>query len=233
LGEFDRSETSWQIRLIAHDGFSVYRFVMTILLRVGLKVVISFALLCLIVLITLFFTFRSAKFKHWLEAELSERSGFQIQIANLSFRLPFHIVADKVQVSKPGALVLNAARLSITITPFDALSNTLQRLDVENPVLQLDLEGMLKSTTKASAAITLRHLNVREGTIVLKKGEATVFELPKINLSADNLNLGRQAGIDLRADLPQLNGELLLHTSGPPRNLEMDIVVRPKHEQSP
>ena len=233
MGEFDRSETSWQIRLIAHDGFSVYRFVMTILLRVGLKVVISFALLCLLVLITLFFTFRSAKFKHWLEAELSERSGFQIQIANLSFRLPFHIVAGTVQVSKPGALVLNAARLNITITPFDALSNTLQRLDVENPVLQLDLEEMLESTTKTSTAIALRHLNVREGTIVLKKGEATVFELPKINLSADNLNLGRQAGIDLRADLPQLNGELLLHTSGPPRNLEMDIVVRPKHEQSP
>jgi hypothetical protein len=206
---------------------------MTILLRVGLKVVISFVLLCAFVLIALFFTFRSAKFKDWLEAELSERSGFHIQIANLAFRLPFHIVAGKVQVSKPGALVLNAARLNITIMPFDALSNTLQKLDVEKPVLQLDLEEMLKSTTKASAGIALRHLNVREGIIVLKKGEATVFELPKINLSADNLNLGRQAGIDLRADLPQLNGELLLHMSGEPRNLEMEIVVRPKHEQSP
>lgn len=205
---------------------------MTILRRVGLKVVIAFALICAFVLITLFFTFRSTKFKDWLAAELSERSGFQIQIANLSFRLPFHIVAGKVQVSKPGALVLNAARLNITIMPFDALSNTLQRLDVENPVLQLDLEGLLKSTTKTSAAIALRHLNVREGTIVLKKGEATVFELPEINLSAENLNLGRQAGIDLRADLPQLNGELLLHTSGEPRNLEMEIVVRSKHEQS-
>jgi hypothetical protein len=206
---------------------------MTILLRVGLKVVISFALLCALVLTTLFFTFRSAKFKDWLEAELSERSGFQIQIANLAFRLPFHIVAGRVQVSKPGALVLNAARLNITMTPFDALSNTLQRLDLENPVLQLDLEGMLKSTTKTSAGIALRHLNVREGTFVLKKRDTTVFELPKINLSADNLNLGQQAGIDLRADLPQLNGELLLHTSGAPRNLEMEIMIRAQHEQSP
>ena len=210
----------------------MYRSVMTILLRVGLKVVIAFALLCAFVLITLFFTFRSAKFKDWLEAELSQRSGFQIQIANLALHLPFHIVVGNVQVSKPGALVLNAARLHLTLTPFDVLSNTWQRLDVENPVLQLDLEGMLKSTTKTSAAVALRHLNVREGTIVLKKGGATVFELPKINLSADNLNLGGQAGVDLRADLPQLNGELLVHTSGAPRNLEMDIVVRPKHEES-
>jgi hypothetical protein len=205
---------------------------MTNLLRVGLKVVIAFALLCAVVFITLFFTFRSAKFKDWLEAKLSERSGFQIQIANLAFRLPFHIVAGKVQASKPGTLVLNAARLNITITPFDALSNTLQRLDVENPVLQLDFEGVLKSTTQTSAGVALRHLNVREGTIVFKKGEATVFELPKINLSADNLNLARQAGIDLRADLPQLNGELLLHASGEPRNLEMEVVLRPKHVES-
>jgi len=182
----------------------VYRFAMTILLRVALKVVISFVLLCAFVVITLFFTFRSAKFKDWLAGVLSERSGFHIQIANLAFRPPFHVEAGKVQVSKPGALVLNAARLNITILPFDVLSNTLQKLDVEKPVLQLDLEEMLKSTTKASAAVALRHLNVREGIIVLKKGEATVFELPKINLSADNLNLGRQAGIDLRADLPQL-----------------------------
>ena len=115
---------------------------MTILLRVGLKVVIAFALLCAFVLITLFFTFRSAKFKDWLEAELSQRSGFQIQIANLALHLPFHIVVGNVQVSKPGALVLNAARLHLTLTPFDVLSNTWQRLDVENPVLQLDLEGM-------------------------------------------------------------------------------------------
>ncbi|HEX7233442.1 MAG TPA: hypothetical protein VF452_23895 [Candidatus Binatia bacterium] len=206
---------------------------MTILLRVGLKVVIALALLCAVVLITLFFTFRSAKFKDWLETKLSEQSGFQIQIANLAFRLPFHVVAAEVQVSKPGALVLNAARLNITIMPFDALSNTLQRLDVENPVLQLDLEGMLKSTTRTSPAVALRHLNVREGTIVLKKGQATVFELPKINLSADNLNLGQQTGIDLHADLPQLTGELSLHTSGAPRNLEMEVVVRPKQEQSP
>jgi len=205
---------------------------MTILLRVALKVVISFALLCAVVLVTLFFTFRSAKFKDWLEAELSERSGFQIQIANLSFRPPFHIVAGTVQVSKPGALILNAARLNITITPFDALSNTLQRLDIENPVLEIDLEEMLKSTTTTSAAVALRHLNVRGGTIVLKKGEATVFELPKINLSADSLNLGQKTGIDLQADLPQLKSELLLHTSGAPRNLEVDIVVRPKHEES-
>jgi uncharacterized protein involved in outer membrane biogenesis len=83
---------------------------MTILLRVGLKVVISFVLLCAFVLITLFFTFRSAKFKDWLEAVLSERSGFNIQIANLAFRLPFHIVAGKVQVSKPGCAIEHVAK---------------------------------------------------------------------------------------------------------------------------
>jgi hypothetical protein len=89
----------------------------------------------------------------------------------------------------------------------------------------------MKSPSKTSAKIALRHLNVQEGTIVLKKGEATVFELPKINLAADNLNLGEQSGVSMRADVPRLNGEAELRLTGQTRNLETEIVIRPRQSQ--
>jgi hypothetical protein len=184
-----------------------------------------------LIYIALFFSVQSTRFRDWAQSELSHRSGFQVRLANLRFRLPFSIVADSVEISKPGELLFRSNRLTVTINLLDLRSQTVHRVKIEEPVLQLDLEEMLKSLSKTSAKIALRHLNVQEGTIVLKKGEATVFELPKVNLAAENLNLGEQSGMSLRADVPRLNAEAELHMTGQPRNLEAEIVIRPKQSQ--
>ena len=201
---------------------------MTAPTRAGLRLVIFFIGALALIYIALFFSLRSAKFRDWAQAELSHRSGFQVRLANLAIRPPFSVVAETVEVSKPEELSFTADRLTATISPFDMLSRTLHRVDVEKPVLQLDLQEMMKSPTKTSAKIALRHLNVKDGTIVLKNGEATVFELPKINLAAENLNLGQSSGISLRADVPGLKAEAELTMTGQLRELETEIVVRPK-----
>jgi hypothetical protein len=190
----------------------------------------SFAALALIY-IALFFSLQSTTFRDWAQSELSHRSGYQVRLANLRLRLPLSIVADAVEISKPGELLFKTNRLTVTINLLDLRSQTVHRVTIEEPVLELDVEQMMKSSSKTSAKIALRHLNVQDGTIVLKKGEATVFELPKINLAAENLNLGEQSGISLRADVPRLNGEAELHMTGQPRNLITEIVIRPKRTQ--
>jgi hypothetical protein len=201
---------------------------MSRLTRIGIRLIAFCLVAFALISIGLYFIFQSAKFRNWIQAELSQKSGFEIRIANLGFRLPFSIVAETVEVSKPEELSFTAGRLTATISPFDVLSRTLHRVDVEKPVLQLDLQEMMKSPTKTSAKVALRHLNVKDGTIVLKKGEATVFELPKINLAAENLNLGQPSGIGLRADVPGLKAEAELTMTGQLRELETEIVVRPK-----
>jgi hypothetical protein len=216
---------------IVREFFNVYRPIMTALARAGLKLGIVLLVLFILIYGALFFIVRSAKVRTWVQAQLSERSGSEVRVAELRLRPPFNIVAEALEVSKLGELLFTASRLTATISPFDVLSRTLHRVDVEKPVLQLDLQEMMKSPSKTSAKIALRHLNVQDGTIVLKKGEATVFELPNINLAAENLNLGERSGISLRADVPRLNGEAELQMTGQPRNLETEIVIRPKQSQ--
>jgi hypothetical protein len=199
--------------------------------RSGLKWLGWLVAVFALIYIALFFSLQSTKFRDWAQLELSHRSGFQVRLANLRFRLPFSIVADSVEISKPGELLFRSNRLTVTMNLLDLGSQTVHRVKIEEPVLELDLQEMMKSPSKTSAKIALRHLNVQEGTIVLKKGEATVFELPKINLAAENLNLGEQSGVSLRADVPRLNGEAELHMTGQPRNLETEIVIRPKQSQ--
>lgn len=205
---------------------------MTALARTGLRLTVFFLALFALIYLALFFIFHSARFRIWIQAELSELSGSEVRVADLHFRPPFSIVADGVEVSKAREFFFRTSRLTATINPFDLRSRTLHRLDVEKPVLQLDLEEVMKSTTKTSGQIALRQLNVQDGTFVLKKGEAMIFELPKINLNAQNFNLGGQTGVSLHAEIPQLNGEMDLGIKGQFPDLESEVVIHTKKSHS-
>ena len=207
----------------------MYRFLMNPS-RKGLRLIVFLLSTFAVASMVLLFVLRSATFKNWLETEISQQTGLEIRVTSLDFQLPFGIVAETVTVSKPGEFLFTAARLIATVTPFGALSKTVRRLDIENPVLQVDLTAVAAPSSKTAAEIALSQLNVREGTLVLTKEQTTVFELPKINLTANNLNLSEQSGIHMRADVPSLNGEAELRMSGAPRNLETEIIVRPKQK---
>ncbi len=206
----------------------MYRFFMTASARAVLRVVLIFVGLSALVYMSLFFVVSSAKFRTWVTTKLSEESGAEVRAASLHLLPPMILIADGFEISKPGEFLLQSRRLTATITPLDLFSKTLHRLKFDEPVLELDVQGLHRSPNAASGQIALRNLNVQGGTIVLKKGERVIFEMPKINLNAQNFNLGGQAGLKLYADVPQLDGAMELTLAGQLSNLGAEVVVRPK-----
>jgi hypothetical protein len=206
----------------------MYRFIMTAPARLGLKLLGFFLAAFILIYIALLFFFQSDEFRGWVQAELSRRSGLEVRLTDLTLQPPLHVVAGALEVSKPGGFLLKTNRLTLTLTPLDLWSQTVHGVHAERPVLEINIDEMMKPSTGSSAKFGLRHLNVKDGSIVLKKGGVTVFELPNINLEADNLNLGQQSGINLRADFPPLKGEAELHLSGQLRGLDAALIIRPK-----
>ena len=184
-----------------------------------------------LLLVTLLSVVRSNVFRDWLQAEISARSGYTVRAGALSYRLPFGIVAATVQLSKAPQFELTTERLSVSFNPFDLRSSTLGGLEFEKPELQLDIDELMKAPRSDPAQIGLRHLSIKDGTIVVRKGGKTLFELPNLTLNAENLNLGGQSGVNLRADVPQFHGEAELAIKGQLRDLDSQLIVRPKQSK--
>ena len=205
---------------------------MTVSARIGLKILVFLLALCALAAAALTVIFQSGRFQGWLLAEIAQRSGYEVRLASLGFRLPLTIVAQAVEVTKPRQFQFKTSRLTATFTPFDLWSKTLHRVEIEKPVLHLDIDEIIKAPTQGSAEIALRYLNVQNGAIVLKRGDQTIFELANIDLNAQDLNLGGPSGVSLSADVPQLNGSAELRVKGRLRDLESEITLRPKRSQS-
>lgn len=204
---------------------------MTVFARTGLKVLAFLLLLLLVIGFALTVTFKSDRFRNWLQAELSQKSGYAIHFADLALKLPSRVVIGSVEISKSNELHLKAHQLTVTLIPFDLVTKTIHRLDIEKPILQLDLQALMKSSATPSNPLVLRHLNVRSGTIVIKKGDDIVIELPNLNLAAANLDLREKSGIGLRADIPGLDAEAELQLKGQMRQLESDLIIRAKEKR--
>ena len=210
----------------------MYRFWMNRPARIGLELLGFFLAASLLAYAALFFVLRSPSFREWAQAELSRRSGMEVRFADLRLRPPLQLVAGALEVSKSGEFVFHSARLSLTLVPLDLWFGTVHRVSAEQPVLTVDLLQIMKPAGPSSAVIGLRHFTVRDGSFVVKKGPATVFALPNINLEARNLNIGQESGIRLRADVPWLEGETDLHLAGSLRALTSEIVIRPAQKAS-
>ena len=204
---------------------------MAVSARTGRRILLLVLAFLGLLIVTLLSVVRSNVFRDWLQAEISARSGYTVRAGALSYRLPFGIVAAAVQLSKAPQFELTTERLSVSFNPFDLGSSTLGRLEFEKPELQLDIDEMMKAPRSDPAQIGLRHLNIRDGTIVVRKGRKTLFQLPNITLSAENLNLGGQSGVNLRADVPQFHGEAELAIKGQLRDLDSQLIVRPKQSK--
>jgi hypothetical protein len=148
----------------------------------------------------------SDSFRRWLAGELSQRTGYAIGMDNLRLNLPLRLIASGVTAAKDGKRVLSAAKFNVTVTPLDIFAKTIHRVQVEQPVLEIDLAELLKSQPKSETTIALRNLNIVNGRAVIKTEDGNQIEIPAINLDAQNINLGGQTGIALRAEIPPLDG---------------------------
>lgn len=154
----------------------------------------------------LYFGVNSEGFRHWLEDDLSTRTGYSIHTAKLSLTLPLRLVASAVTAAKDGHEVLTVSRLTVTVTPIDIVAKTIQRIDLEQPVLKIPLAELLKSREKKATTLALRHLSITNGRALISTEDGAQWDIPAINLDARNINLGGETGIALQADVPLLDG---------------------------
>src|SRR5262245_40432250 len=130
---------------LAGEISGVYRFSMTASARIGLKIVAVLAATLGLVSVALLVIVQSSKLKNWIQAESSGSSGYVIQMASLNFRLPCAVIAHGVQISKASQTQFNSIKVTATLNPFDLGSKTLHRLALEKPVLQLDIDEIMKA----------------------------------------------------------------------------------------
>ena len=175
---------------------------------------------------TLSVFFNSSRFELWLERELSIRTGYEITFGDIKFGLPFKITGAALTIAKSGHVITTAANLAMSVNPLDLLYKTIQRVTIERPVIHLELEEILKSPAQASSPLRIRHLEIRDGAVVLNTADGKRVEFSSINLRARDLNLGQSSGISLNADVPRLNAKAELFFNQQNEETKVDLVLR-------
>jgi hypothetical protein len=181
-----------------------------------------------IVVGALFVVVQTEQFRVWLQTEISHRADYDVRFTHLALGFPLVVVAEGVKISQRNAFQFNAQRIAATFSPLDVWSKTIHRLRFEQPMLSLDLDEIMKTSSRSSVELALRNLNVGKGTLVIKKGQEMIFELAQIDLNAQNLNLGQASGITLRADLPALKSQAEIVFTGQLRDWQSQISVQAK-----
>ena len=188
------------------------------------------ALVCVTLIIlaygTLSVIFNSSRFQLWLERELSIRTGYEITFGDINFGLPFKITGAALTIAKSGHVITTAASVAMSVNPLDLLYKTIQRVTIERPVIHLELEEILKAPAQASSPLRIRHLEIRDGAVVLNTADGKRVEFSSINLRARDLNLGQSSGISLNADVPRLNAKAELFLNQQNEDTKVDLVLR-------
>ena len=61
---------------------------MIVFARAGLKLLVFSLIAWLVLGFALILTFKSARFKHWLQTDLSQRTGYEIRLTDLGVEFP-------------------------------------------------------------------------------------------------------------------------------------------------
>lgn len=194
------------LTFVARPIFKVYRGLMTAVNRRFFRVGILFATCVTLMYVSLFALVRSERFREWLALEVANKTSYKIDLGDLRLIPPFRFVASAVTASKPAGTRLQGERIVLTLSPFDLFSRTIHRLELQKPVLQIALHDLFDSSLQSSFDIAIRHLNIQDGTVVLKLGGGNDLDFRSVSVNAENVSLGQTTGLNLRADLPWLQG---------------------------
>lgn len=205
---------------------------MAVLKPTVLKAAICIAVVVALLYGSLFLLSTSNRFRLFVEAELSSRSGHQIRVGELRFNAPFKFIANEVTAAKSTGVLFSSPRITLTLNLTDLFSKTIHRLTLEAPVLHLDLQELLQRTAQASPALAIRHLNIENGVIVLTTTAADSIRFAAIDVDAQNLNFGRGSGISVRADVPWLDAEAELFMQLQKQETLAELVLRQRRVQS-
>jgi hypothetical protein len=192
----------------------VYRYKVTALKRFAFKAALFSTVTLVVGYISLFFFVRSTGFQQWLKAEAIQRTGHKISLVDLRLTFPFNLTASTVEVSNESGTLLQGQRITLTFGFTDLFSKSIYRIKLQKPIFHVELQKLFDSSAKNSIDIAIRHLNIEEGTIVLKTSEGQSSEFRAVNLNAQNVNMGQTSGIVLQTDLPWLtaSAEISIHS---------------------
>ena len=209
----------------------VARIITSVYVLAALKrYLVTSALVCVTLIIlgygTLSVIFNSSRFQLWLERELSIRTGCEITFGDINFGLPFKITSAALTIAKSGHVITTAANVAMSVNPLDLVYKTIQQVTIERPVIHLELEEILKAPAQASSPLRIRHLEIRDGAVVLNTADGKRVEFSSINLRARDLNFGQSSGISLNADVPRLNAKAELFLNQQNEDTKVDLVLR-------
>ncbi len=179
-----------------------------------------------------FLLIRSNHFHGWLTGQIKQQTGYELTLEKLRLKPPFLLVASTLSISRATIPMFQADQVTVTLSPIDLFAKTIHRVELEKPVLHLDLHEILNVKSETKTNLAIRHLTVKNGIIVLKTAEGKSLDFRDITMVADNLNLGAATGVTLNAELPWVQGSGAFLIRGNPNNMEADIRIRQQPEKS-
>ncbi|MGH7844119.1 MAG: hypothetical protein ACREQW_02945 [Candidatus Binatia bacterium] len=175
--------------------------------------------------LSIYLFIRSESGRVRIESELSQRTGYEVRIDDLWLTPALRIVAAGIVVSKEGQTLLQAKKIVAVILPFDFLSGRISGLSLESPVLHLSLKDFFEPSAKTEPKVSISALNIEDGRFVLETGYGEDLALQSIFLSAKNVNLGGETGLQLRAHVPALKGDAVVSLSVGPEARQAEILI--------
>ncbi len=199
---------------------------MITLKRFALGAALFSIVILILAYLSLFFFVRTDSFQQRLKAEAIQRTGHQIDLSDLRLTFPFGLAASGFTVSNESETLLQGERIAVTFSLADLFSKSIHRIKLEKPIFHLDLQKLFDSSAKNSIDIAIRHLNVEDGTVILKTIDGQSLEFRAVNLSAQNVNTGQASGITLQTDLPWFAASAEISIRSENDEQEAEIKVR-------
>jgi len=193
---------------------------------------VSLILLVVFAYFSLGLLVESERFQEWMQTEVAQRTGYELKIGNLSLRPWLQLVATEINISKPGKLLLQVDKASLTINPIDLFSKRITRLSLERPVVGILTKDLFRTSEKPSTGVvipSIRFLEVQDGEVVLGAVEEDKLAIRSISLKMKDFNLGQKTGIRFQAYLPWIDGDADLTFRGSPEQrgqTEIDLLIR-------
>jgi hypothetical protein len=204
----------------------VYRYRVTAWKRLGFGAALFIGAVITLAYLSLFLLVRSDRFQQWLKTEAISRMGYYVDLSDLRLTFPFRFVASALKIANESGTVLEGERIIVAFSFMDLFLKSIHRIDLQKPVFYIDREKLFDASEEGFVAIGIRHLNIHDGTIVLKASEGQILDFRAVNLSAENLNLGQATGVVLQTDIPWLEGSAEIAIHGGKKEVEAEIKLR-------
>lgn len=198
---------------------------MMALKRTAFRATLFLVAILLFAYISLLLIVNSAKLQDRVIAELEDRTGYELAAGQMRLDPLFRLTLSDVTISKASKPVLQADRVFVTLSPASWFSKSIYRLQMVKPALHLDLSELFDSTRKSQLDIRIRFLNIEDGTLVLRVGDGNPIDFRSLAMNAENVNLGQAAGLNLRTDVPWLEGVIEMVATGDEKEKKATIRV--------